>query len=102
MYRFTLTNIVCPTEDILEEKRYHVKFQIDIPENQASSKIQMTGNYTFKFENLRYRLIKEILVNPTPIQNDSSYRGFSEYEGFNFISGSKSLVSFIMDVSNYS
>lgn len=92
MYKFT-TPFVCPTVAV-NANSYHIRVRVDVPESSSSPKFKMSANYTFRFVNLRYRVIEQILINP-------AYTGDTKVAlAKNFLVGGQSRISFVFDIVN--
>lgn len=60
----------------------------------SSSNLKLSGNYTYRFVNLKYRVIDQVLINP-------GYTGSTNVPlAKNFLIGGPTRISFLIDIVN--
>jgi hypothetical protein len=89
MYKFTLNNILCPTQSMgTGSGGYHIKLRVDVPEQDSSIVIKMTGDYTYRFVNLIHRVVNKISANPLyDVNGVAVTNGVSQIQSNNYLVG---------------
>jgi hypothetical protein len=80
---------------------YHMRVRVEVPVGDDSPEIKMTGEYTYRFVNLRYRVVERIIANGVFDDNGVAIKSQgSQIQSNNYLVGCSSFLTLTFDIPN--